>query len=353
MPLAFDQFNSSTKSVQSMVIVYIYNMKRLIQGKARRIAFVVTLLLFAIGLWGLTKGRDIITAGAVYHISLSPVYYLYCLWQFYLTDTFFAQRRFMVFALAMIGSLLLVPLLTGALTQFVPLFDEQLDYFSHFVGIVFLGATAAILRAAKQKMGKEAELASYKAARNEAELKLLRQQVNPHFLFNTLNSIYLKCIENSEKAGDMLLQLADMLRYQLEQGNRAVVTVREELSFLDNYIFFEKRRLTMNVSVNVEKEVDDLSVQVAPNLLIPLVENTFKHGVIAGRNCSLHIAIRLHQGLLRLTTTNECAHQLTPGRQGTGLSNLRQRLTYLYPDRYELSVGAQGDTFTTNLIIQL
>jgi hypothetical protein len=337
-------------------VPYFYCMKRFLpKSRGRRWALLVMLVALAIGIVRFFQvgGGDYIFLGVIYHLSLAPLYYVYCIWLFYLTDRLFARRQFAFFWLSVLASMAGTAGLAAAIMQYMPANSTVLGFGGHFFGLLFLGTATAILRMAKHKMGREAELVEQRAARQEAELKLLKQQINPHFLFNTLNSIHLKCLENKEEAGEMVLQLGDLLRYQLEQGNRATVTLREELAFVDNYVFFEKRRLAESISFRFTQAIDSDTTAIVPNLLITLVENAFKHGVVPGQASFIHIDLRVNAKVLELITTNSCSPSPGNGRQGTGLNNLRQRLALQYPGRHELLLAGEAGIFTAQLRIFL
>ena len=128
----------------------------------------------------------------------------------------------------------------------------------------------------------------------EAELKLLQSQVNPHFLFNTLNNIYSQNLQNHEEANEMLLQMADLMRYQIESSKKNEVPLEDEIEFLENYIALEKRRLTDNITVSFVADIkENMDVKIPPMLFMPFVENAFKHGINAEGTSFITIHLRI------------------------------------------------------------
>lgn len=321
-------------------------------SSARFIFFIVSLFLSLTGIYAAIKGSDAVYVSVLFHISFAPLYFLFCIWQFYLTDKYFLTKKFYRFAIIITASILLLAAVVTFATSNNNLFPRYLDFFGNLLSVVFITCVAAILRYSKNKLTKEAEMAEYKSARNEAEIKLLKQQINPHFLFNTLNSIYLKCLENKEEAGAMVMYLSDLLRYQLEQGNSETVSIKQELDFIANYIYFEQRRMQNESPFSFKKDIDDENIQIIPNILITLIENTFKHGILAEKASCIQIRIELKNKLLILETKNSYRENKNIIRKGIGLDNLKARLSHIY-QKYSLETMKGENLFTAVLKINL
>jgi sensor histidine kinase YesM len=191
------------------------------------------------------------------------------------------------------------------------------------------------------------------AEKARTELHLLKQQVHPHFLFNTLNNIYYVARKGSPEAADLIERLSAIMRYFTEESKKDEVPLHEEIELLRNYIRLEciRMRFEMPVDFDTDPGLDD--IMVPPLLFLPLVENIFKHGVDKrSRENFAGISLRLDRGKLLFTTRNRCVTQDDhPGRGGTGLSNLRQRLSLYFDDRYELTASASDCFFITSLHI--
>ena len=190
----------------------------------------------------------------------------------------------------------------------------------------------------------------------EAQLGLLKAQVQPHFLFNTLNNIYFVAQRESPLTADLIEKLSTIMRYFLEQGPREEIALTTELEFIHNYIELEKVRIRHPLETKIEIMDDASSVKIPPMLLIPLVENVFKHG-IDKRSAYNYVFIRLHirDGQLHFCVTNSMRPENEPAGNGigTGLDNLSKRLRILYGNGFELISSHTAHIFTSNLTIPL
>jgi hypothetical protein len=190
----------------------------------------------------------------------------------------------------------------------------------------------------------------------EQQLRLLEAQVNPHFLFNTLNSLYALSLTQSPRTPDLLLALAELMRYQLESTHRPQVPLVEELDYLRSYAQLQEVRLGLRCPVQVElpTEAETAGRTIAPLLLLALVENAFTHGTRRASGSFVHLRLALAGSRLSLTLRNA----LPPSGAGqvgtgTGLPNTRQRLALLYPGRHYLHAAATETEFHTDLALDL
>jgi sensor histidine kinase YesM len=325
--------------------------------KKYRLRFVVGIIALGIGIRSviyIPVGKDVIYLSLAGQQSAIPCYFAMSLIAFYLADKLFARRKYVLFFLSIACLIAGCVWVADYIKPFrFAGFSPEANYIMHHFGTAFILSIAFFLRYLKYRTSREVEFQEYKARQTEAELRLLKQQINPHFLFNTLNSIYLKCLENTSDAGEMVLQLSDMLRYQLNTDKLRESNLRHELEFLENYIFFEKRRLPAHVTVDYCVEVDQPDVPIAPNLLIPLIENTFKHGVLAGQACRIEICLRVTQGKLHLRTQNAVSTRKSGNSTGIGLHNLEQRLQFLYDGKHQLTRLQQEGNYIAELNIDL
>jgi len=160
----------------------------------------------------------------------------------------------------------------------------------------------------KRRIKAEMELKELEAKQAQAELNMLKSQVNPHFLFNSLNSIYSLILSKSEIAADTVMKLSDLMRYLLESSQKRKVLVKHELDFLQNYIDLEKIRLGKKAKVNCEFKGDQSGKIISPLLLIPFVENCFKHGIsVNPADNVIDISIQVEENILTLRTSNNKA----------------------------------------------
>jgi LytS/YehU family sensor histidine kinase len=191
--------------------------------------------------------------------------------------------------------------------------------------------------------------------KQEAELNYLRSQTNPHFLFNTLNNIYALSRDKSDVAPESILRLSKILRFMLYESSGAFVAIEQELKIITDYIELEKLRYDESLQVNFNYDVEDMKQSVPPLVLIPLVENAFKHGVSETRNrpfVNIHLSVNNRQ--LNFTVKNSTGESIDEKtvKENIGLSNLRRQLQLLYKD-YNLSVKQSHTQFTATLQINL
>ncbi len=189
-----------------------------------------------------------------------------------------------------------------------------------------------------------------------AELAYLKQQINPHFLFNTLNAIYSYTIGVSAPAADAVLKLSSILRYMLYQTGRDQVPLADELTVMDDYIELQKLRLTDKTKVEVRIGGDTRNRLIEPMLLIPIVENAFKFGADSVQTSFIRIELDVESCRLTFRTTNRIVQRSSGDRSssGIGIRNIRRRLDLSYgPGNYLLEAGEKGDVFTVILQLKL
>lgn len=191
--------------------------------------------------------------------------------------------------------------------------------------------------------------------KQEAELNYLKSQTNPHFLFNTLNNIYSLARIKSDLAPESILRLSKILRFTLYETSGEYICVEQELKIISDYIELEKLRYDESLRVNFNYDVEDMKQALPPLLLMPLVENAFKHGVSETRNrpfLDIHLSINKRKLVFIVKNSTEVVTE-TPGvKENIGLGNLRRQLELLYTD-YNLSVDQGPAVFTATLKINL
>lgn len=188
-----------------------------------------------------------------------------------------------------------------------------------------------------------------------AELNYLKAQTNPHFLFNTLNNIYSLARDKSDLAPESILRLSQLLRYMLYETGGAYVAIEQELKVINDYIALEKIRYDDSLRVNFNYDVEDMKQALPPLLLIPLVENAFKHGVSETRDepfVAIHLQVKNRRLSLTVTNSVDGFADEPLLRERIGLSNLRRQLELLYSD-YKLTTEPGQSTFRASLTINL
>jgi two-component system, LytTR family, sensor kinase len=190
----------------------------------------------------------------------------------------------------------------------------------------------------------------------EAELKLLKSQINPHFLFNTLNNLYALTLQHSHKAPEMVYKLSQLMSYMLYDSNQMEVSLKKEIQYIQNYIDLEKVRYDtrLDVSLNVYDVPD--TIHIAPLLLLPFVENSFKHGVsnqLSGGWIRIDILIQENTLVLKVENSKNIFPAEDKPVSGIGLQNVRKRLDLIYSDCYSLQLLDEDETYLVILKITI
>lgn len=184
------------------------------------------------------------------------------------------------------------------------------------------------------------------------ELKQLKSQLNPHFLFNSLNNIYSYNLENSKQGNDLILKLSNLMRFMVETSDKDTIPLSDEIEFIDNYITFEKERLGQRCDIVFDRKIDQLNLSIPPLMMFPFIENAFKHGTATLKKSRIEIFLVIHEGNLELGVRNSIQHNEVISTK-TGLSNIQKRLELLFPERYLLDVKKDSETFMISLNITL
>ena len=186
----------------------------------------------------------------------------------------------------------------------------------------------------------------------EQELQYLKKQIHPHFLFNTLNTIYGFALKQSKDTPEIILKLSNLLDYILYQVNKPQVSLREEVLHVKEYVELEKIRFQDSLKVDFNFDHIAEEIQIAPMLLIPFVENAFKHGSIKNGFLQVKIGVSFTEGALQFRVSNtSVSHEPQTESQGIGLENIRKRLDLHYPEQFTLNINHQNEWFTAKLSI--
>lgn len=200
----------------------------------------------------------------------------------------------------------------------------------------------------------EKQKEALKVANLNAELKFLKSQINPHFLFNSLNTIYSLAHRRSPETEHALVKLSTILRYMIYQSNGDKVMLENELRYLQDYIDIQRLRMARNIPVEFKVEGDPSGLEIAPMLLIPFVENAFKHGISYTESAFINISLEIGKsGTLHLIVRNSLFKQRVSEKGGVGLNNVLKRLSLLYTDAHTITVREHGDEFIADLKIAL
>lgn len=196
------------------------------------------------------------------------------------------------------------------------------------------------------------EISTLEKEKAQTELNLLKQQINPHFFFNTLNNLYALSLAKSDATPEVVMQLSELMRYVIYKGKENRVAIADEVKYLEDYIQLQQIRLNKTLDLSFEKNIIDHPLLIPPVLLVIFIENAFKHGIEpAEKACFLHMKLDATDKFLYF----ECINSYEPAdnvASGIGLENLKRRLALTYPDQYELTIDQQDNTFKASLKIE-
>ncbi|MEM7185223.1 MAG: histidine kinase [Bacteroidota bacterium] len=192
-----------------------------------------------------------------------------------------------------------------------------------------------------------------KHAYKQAELQHLQNQVNPHFLFNSMNAVYGLVELDPAKAKDLLLKISELMRYNVYESSKPRVLLSNEVAFLRNYFELNRIRYNRNLDLKFDVDIDSTNYEILPLLCINLVENAIKHGVEKlQKDAFVHVTLKVENGKMSLVVRNNHDPDHT-GTAGIGLENLKKRLQLTYQGQHELSLESNGNIHLAQLILQL
>lgn len=238
--------------------------------------------------------------------------------------------------------------------------SDNMNFAMAMIGAMKGGLTCAgmagMLKLFKHWFLKEQRNMELINANNEVQLQLLTAQVNPHFLFNTLNNIYSRTQIESPEGARMVLQLSHIMRYILDEGPKASVPLRNEIALINDYINLECQRYDERMDLHLSLPADTEGLMIAPLVLLPFVENCFKHGTSNMiDNPWINLKITLEGNTLHMKLMNGKKLHYMPGisREGTGINNTKRRLDLIYGNTYSVEVINEAEVFIINLSIPL
>jgi LytS/YehU family sensor histidine kinase len=189
-----------------------------------------------------------------------------------------------------------------------------------------------------------------------AQISSLKSQINPHFLFNTLNNIYATALDTSPRTADMVDKLSEMMRYTMKENQNDFVPLEGEINYLNNFIELQKLRLESKIKFNYTLDGKFSELQIAPMLLIPFIENAFKHGVNSEQDSNIRIDIKTNESEIHFLVANNKVNiqsGIKENSSGLGIENTRHRLALIYPSKHLLTIKETENDFIVSLHINL
>jgi len=294
-------------------------------------------------------------------VKIAVVYFIL----YFLKPLFFNPGKYLYFAalvllavlLASVGQVFIIKLCVnlGIYAPFpINTFPPMHKFFSvmgHINWIVMVTFIIKVVKDAYQNIQINSELQKEKL---ETELQFLKNQVNPHFFFNTLNNLYALTLRKSNEASQVVLKLSDLMSYMIYETKNDKVLLSKELKYLNDYIELEKLRYGDYLSVDVKLEGKIDTQLVAPLIFVPFIENAFKHGVAKGaKNNSITIYFNVKQNQIEFICNNDINKKTNLPASGIGLSNVKRRLELLYANSHQLSITNNENRFIVHLKLNL
>ena len=287
--------------------------------------------------------------------------YINLLW---LIPRFFKSRRFLLFGIFQLGNIFLFIVLNYYISVLFEgeghpnFFSEAVAEFILVLIFLIVSSLLKFVRDSFTLQDVERKIRESERQQMEAELRALKAQINPHFFFNTLNSLYSLTIDRSDKAPELILKLSELMRYVIYESKEDLEPIEKQLEFIRSYVYLENLRVGDHLKVDVVVKGENLSLRVAPLLFIAFVENAFKHcSKEKSRDPRISIMVdieykeRIH---FYIENTRDTSPNPFPvAAPGIGLQNVRKRLDLLYPGRHMLDIRETDDKYIVNLTLLL
>lgn len=311
-------------------------------------AFLLVVLLEILGGWLFKDNFDTTYSFYLHNLSYTAII-MVIIWinHFIFIPFFLDKRNYFLFGIMLVGSIFL-----GAYLKAYPNWIGVYKIFFFLIYTTGTGMAAFFLR---RNMIIQRENDEKEKLQKEMELNYLKEQVNPHFLFNSLNSIYSLSRQQSPETPDLVMQLSELLRYQIESSKKETVLLKEELEFIENYLLLEEKRLSKRCTIEFLIDGEVSGLRIAPMLLIPFVENAVKHGAQStNEQSTIDVSAAIKNTTLNFRVVNSKPPAVSSSkRNGLGLENVRRRLNLLYPNSHVLEIDDTKKVYRVNLSIDL
>lgn len=292
-------------------------------------------------------------------LILLAYYGFYLINHYFLVARLFKKRGIIYYLLGFAATLIFLYPVAAQFIALLPITQETeihpLNSVSVFneinFGIPFAGMLLSIpFIWAIQWWRQSNELITLSKEKSETELALLKQQINPHFFFNTLNNLYALSRKQAPETPEVILQLSELMRYTIYQGKEKLVPIEEEVQYIEDYIKLQQIRLHKKLTVQFDKQIVQDAMLVPPLLFITFVENAFKHGIEpAEKDCYLNVSLIADHQKLYFKCENSVEESSDDTPKGIGLENLKHRLALLYPEKHSLSTKLLPNAYIAEL----
>lgn len=243
----------------------------------------------------------------------------------------------------------------GRMNIFEIIRHRSFGFYSRSSQFLFVFIISTGMKAVAQWYAEKQRLRELENSMIQAELSFLKSQIHPHFLFNSLNSIYYLALSKDDKAPEAILSLSDFLRFVTTESNRNRIPLEKEVKMLEEYIHLQSLRASEKFELQFQLKGDFNNRTIMPLTFVPFVENAFKYGISAHIKCFIHIRMEVENSLLKFTCDNSIVSGINDRNlsAGIGLENIRKRLELAYPQSHSLVTGADSSAFHVELRINL
>ena len=282
----------------------------------------------------------------------------------YLIPNYLTEKKFLIYCGLLIASVIVLTPIKIIIVYFMyygsPKEQAALvhDINWTFISTFFIAGSSTIFKIINDWVRHQRERKELETQTMQSELRFLKSQINPHFLFNTLNNLYALTLKKSDKAPEIVIKLSEMMRYMLYECNEKKVYLKKEVNYVRNYLDLERLRQGKNVDIHFTVNGEVTNQKIAPLMFIPFLENSFKHGLSNQLSRGfVNIVLNVENRNIHLFIENSKPETL-PLRNhkksgGIGLVNVRRRLNILYPNQHQLVVKDNPKTYTIDLNLEL
>lgn len=271
----------------------------------------------------------------------------------------FLSKNFFLYTIYLIGFCFLLAPINLALKNILsPGVIDLEGVMSIFLIYFFIAGSVTVIKITKDWLKTQKSTVEIEKTNIQTELKYLKAQINPHFLFNTLNNLYALTLKKSDKAPDIVIKLSEMLRYMLYECNEKRVPLMKEIKYIQNYIELEKLRQGDKANINFEIKGEIRDQKIAPFMFIPFLENSFKHGLNRGINdgfVNIRLEVQPDEVHFEIENNKPQMNMLPDARKvgGIGLINVERRLNLIYPGAHQLRLQDSPDIYKVSLDLTL
>ncbi|WP_298511999.1 sensor histidine kinase [uncultured Kordia sp.] len=290
-------------------------------------------------------------------LLLAPAIYLKVYW---LIPTYLVPKKYIQYTIFLVLLVVVWGLFIGTVEPWIDehwfheIDEKKTTPFNGVFAMAFIMLVTTLLNLSYRWFTQLSKIKQIENDRLQLELSLLRNQINPHFFFNTLNNLYALSLEKSDQTSEVILKLSEMMRYTIYDCKENTVAITSEVSYLENFITLQKMRHHNRGQIRFEKEITNDRLQVAPMILIVFLENAFKHGFdLLEKDAFLNSKLTVKESFLHFFIENNFNEEDQNNSVGIGLENVKRRLSLIYPNTHELHITNSAPVFRVDLKLQL